>query len=126
MTSTLVNTTSQELYQPYLALDMHYKVGGNNNITGKHQALEHLKKLEREGVLFIVSTSPSPDNRVDVMSYNGAQYAKALLGMSIYYRSTANPALLFNANTVHHDLIYIYCSLCGVQEKQAVPRKDIT
>lgn len=147
MTSTLVNTTPQELYQPYLALDMRYKVGENNNITGKHrrrltmimvarfgvisptivmwlygiskhQALEHLNKLEREGVLFMVSTYRSPDNRVYVMSYSGALFAQELLGMSIYYRSTANPALLFNANTVHHDLICIYCSLCGIQEKQ--------
>ncbi len=147
MTPTLVNTTPQELYQPYLALDMRYKVGENNNIIGKnrrrltmiivarfgvisptivmwlysiskHQALEHLNKLEREGVLFMVSTYRSPDNRVYVMSYSGAQFAQELLGMSIYYRSTANPALQFNANTVHHDLICIYCSLCGIQEKQ--------
>ena len=51
MTPTLVNTTPQELYQPYLALDMHYKVGENNNITGKNRRRLTMIMVARFGVI---------------------------------------------------------------------------
>ncbi|MDP2561185.1 hypothetical protein [Psychrobium sp. 1_MG-2023] len=135
-----------ELYQPYLSLNMTYAPGANSNITGKrrrqltmmivarfniisptlimwlygvskHQALEHLNKLVKEQLLEMMTTFRSPDGRVYVLSYNGARYAEELMCMSVYFRSTANPALQFNANSVHHDLIAIYCCLRGVKNQ---------
>lgn len=147
MTSDFSNTSIKTLYQPYLDVDMLYSTGENNNITGKkrrrltmiivarfgvisptivmwlyginkHQSLEHLNKLQREGLLSMSPTFRSPDNRVYVLTYNGAKYAQELLGFSIYFRSTPNPAMQFNANTVHHDLICIFCSLSLIQENK--------
>lgn len=132
-------------YQPYFSLSMTYNTGTNNNITGKrrrrltmmtvarfgiispliimwlyqvtkHQALEHLNKLVKENLLLLVPTYRSPDGRVYVLSYHGAKYAEEQMGIPIYYRSTSNPALQFNANTVHHDLICIYCCMRGLMQ----------
>lgn len=149
--TTITNTTAEqisELYLPYLALDMNYEKGRNNNITGKrrrrltllivarfgiisptiimwlyhiskHQALEHLNKLEKENLLQMIQTYRSPDNRVYVLSYDGAKYAEELMGLPVYYRSTTNAALQFNANTVHHDLICIFCCVQGLLASNA-------
>ncbi|MDE3274358.1 hypothetical protein [Pseudoalteromonas sp. G4] len=134
-------------FNRHLAIGMFYHPGTNNLITGlnrrkltaiiavrfgiisptlvswlyqtsRHQALEHLNKLAREGLLVLVKTHRSNDGRIYVPTYSAAKYAEQLTGIQTYFRSKANPQLSFNHNTVMHDLINAFVLLRGIHNWQ--------
>jgi len=141
-----MNKSQNELlndFNRHLAVDMFYRPGANNLITGlnrqkltsiiavrfgiisptlvswlyqtsRHQALEHLNKLVKEGLLVLVKTHRSNDGRIYVPTYSAAKYAEHLTGIQTYFRSKANPQLSFNHNTVMHDLINAFVILRGI------------
>ncbi|MEI4549934.1 hypothetical protein [Pseudoalteromonas spongiae] len=86
--------------------------------TNRHQALEHLNKLVKEGLLVLVKTHRSNDSRIYVPTYSAAKYAEQLTGIQTYFRSKANPQLSFNHNTVMHDLINAFVLLRGIHNWQ--------
>ncbi|MGS0827994.1 hypothetical protein ACVBIO_19610 [Shewanella sp. 0m-8] len=133
------------LYQPYISMPMHYKIGTSNNQIGKDRrvltmkivtrfgltspaiigwlygiphrlALEHLNKLVSEKLLSLVITHRSIDGRVYVIDYTGAKYAEELLSVAVYFRA-GEPSLRVNQNTVMHDLIMQYVLLKGVHNQ---------
>ena len=137
------NTFSQ--YQRYFAVDMQYRHGSNNQQIGKSrreftlkivgrfgmtipliiawlygmskaQALVHLNKLVQQELLEVVPTHRSPDERVYILSRSGAIYAEELTGMPIYFRSTSQPELRVNLNTLYHDLIMQFIVLLGMPQ----------
>ena len=137
------NTLSQ--YQRYFAVDMQYRHGSNNQQIGKArreytlkivgrfgmtiplliawlygmskaQALVHLNKLVQQELLEVVPTHRSPDERVYILSRSGAIYAEELTGMPIYFRSTSQPELRVNLNTLYHDLIMQFIVLLGMPQ----------
>ncbi len=134
-------------FNRHLAINMLYRPGANNLITGlnrqkltaiiavrfgiisptlvgwlyqtnRHQALEHLNKLTREGLLVLVKTHRSNDGRIYVPTYSAAKYTEQLTGIQTYFRSKANPQLSFNHNTVMHDLINTFVLLRGIHNWQ--------
>lgn len=133
-------------YQRYFDIDMLYQPGVNNYQKGinraklttlitirfgviapviirwlyntsQHQALEHLNKLVKEGLLQIVKTHRCPDGRVYVPTYSAAKFAEELMGIEVYFRSQSNPALLFNHNNVMHNLINTFVMLKGINHQ---------
>lgn len=134
-----------EQYQRYFAVDMQYRHGSNNQQIGKSrreytmkivgrfgmtipliiawlygiskaQALVHLNKLVQQELLEVVPTHRSPDERVYILSRSGALYAEELTGMPIYFRSTSQPELRINLNTLYHDLIMQFIILLGMAQ----------
>lgn len=132
-------------YQRYFAVDMQYRHGSNNQQIGKSrreftlkivgrfgmtspliiqwlygitkaQALVHLNKLVKHDLLEVVPTHRSPDERVYILSRSGAIYAEELTGMPIYFRSTSQPELRVNLNTLYHDLIMQFIILLGMPQ----------
>ncbi|MDX5407309.1 MAG: hypothetical protein LPK11_09805 [Chromatiaceae bacterium] len=132
-------------YQRYFAVDMQYRHGSNNQQIGKSrreftlkivgrfgmtspliiqwlygitkaQALVHLNKLVQNDLLEVVPTHRSPDERVYILSRSGALYAEELTGMPIYFRSTSQPELRVNLNTLYHDLIMQFIILLGMPQ----------
>ena len=133
-------------YQRYFDIDMTYHAGANNYQKGinrtklttlvvmrfgiiapvvirslynisQHQALEHLNKLVREGLLQVVKTHRSTDGRVYVPTYAAAKFAEELMGIEVYFRSKSNPALQFSHNNVMHDLVNTFVMLLGVNNR---------
>ena len=140
------NNLSITQYQRYLRIDMKYRQGANNHQKSinrtklttlivvrfgiiapviirslygisQHQALEHLNKLVREGLLQIVKTHRSTDGRVYVPTYAAAKFAEELMCIEVYFRSQSNPALQFNHNNVMHNLINMYVMLKGLNNR---------
>ena len=132
-------------YQRYFAVYMQYRHGSNNQQIGKArreftlkivgrfgvtipliiawlygmskaQALVHLNKLVQQELLEVVPTHRSPDERVYILSRSGAIYAEELTGMPIYFRSTSQPELRVNLNTLYHDLIMQFIVLMGMPQ----------
>ena len=137
------NIVSQ--YQRYFAVDMQYRHGSNNQQIGKSrreftlkivgrfgmtspliiqwlygitkaQALVHLNKLVQHDLLEVVPTHRSPDERVYILSRSGALFAEQLTEMPIYFRSTSQPELRVNLNTLYHDLIMQFIILLGMPQ----------
>lgn len=133
-------------YSRYFDINMHYEPGANNYQKGinraklttlivirlgiiapviirwlysisQHQALEHLNKLTKEGLLQVVKTHRSPDGRVYVPTYNAAKFAEDMMGIEVYFRSQSNPALMFNHNNVMHNLINAFIMLKGINNR---------
>ena len=77
-------------------------------------ALEHLNRLEKDGLLRVVKTHRSPDGRVYVPTYTAAKFAEELMGIDIHFRANRNPALQFNQNNVMHNLINAFVMLRGI------------
>ena len=134
-------------FNRYLSVDMFYRPGANNLVTGlnrrkltsiiavrfgiisptlvswlyqtsRHHALEHLNKLVKEGLLLLVKTHRSNDGRIYVPTYSAAKYTEQLTGIQTYFRSKANPQLSFNHNTVMHDLINAFVLMRGIHNWQ--------
>lgn len=132
-------------YQRYFAVDMQYRHGRNNQQIGKSrreftlkivgrfgmtspliiqwlygitkaQALVHLNKLVQNDLLEVVPTHRSPDERVYILSRSGALFAEQLTEMPIYFRSTSQPELRVNLNTLYHDLIMQFIILLGMPQ----------
>ena len=132
-------------YQRYFAVDMQYRHGSNNQQIGKSrreftlkivgrfgmtspliiqwlycitkaQALVHLNKLVQQELLEVVPTHRSPDERVYILSRSGALFAEQLTEMPIYFRSTSQPELRVNLNTLYHDLIMQFIVLLGMPQ----------
>lgn len=132
-------------YQRYFAVDMQYRHGSNNQQIGKSrreftlkivgrfgmtspliiqwlhgitkaQALVHLNKLVQHDLLEVVPTHRSPDERVYILSRSGALFAEQLTEMPIYFRSTSQPELRVNLNTLYHDLIMQFIILLGMPQ----------
>ena len=132
-------------YQRYFAVDMQYRHGSNNQQIGKSrreftlkivgrfgitspliiawlygitkaQALVHLNKLIQHDLLEVVPTHRSPDERVYILSRSGALFAEQLTEMPIYFRSTSQPELRVNLNTLYHDLIMQFIILLGMPQ----------
>lgn len=133
-------------YSRYFDINMYYESGANNHQKGinraklttlivirfgiiapvlirwlynisQHQALEHLNKLTKDGLLQVVKTHRSPDGRVYVPTYNAAKFAEEIMGVEIYFRSQSNPALMFNHNNVMHNLINAFIMLKGINNR---------
>ena len=142
MSTSNANT---ELYQNHLAIDMHYFHGTNNNQTGKArrrltmiivgrfghtspliirwlygisqpQALAHLNKLCKEGLLDYTQTHRSPDDRLYVLTRGGALYVEQLTGIQLYFRSSEHVSQRVNLSTAFHDLIVQFVILKGMHE----------
>tara|TARA_B100001059_G_scaffold195759_1_gene200371 strand:- start:748 stop:1626 length:879 start_codon:yes stop_codon:yes gene_type:complete len=77
-------------------------------------ALEHLNRLEKDGLMRVVKTHRSPDGRVYVPTYTAAKFAEELMGIDIHFRANRNPALQFNNNHVMHNLINAFVMLRGI------------
>ncbi len=130
-------------YERYFDINMKYTLGANNfqksvNRTrltvliatrfsivspviirwlyqvSQHQSLVHLNKLVSAGLLTMVHTHRSPDNRVYVPTRAGIHYAEELMSINVHYRSQSNPSLLVNQNHIMHNLINAYILLRGV------------
>ncbi len=142
-----LSNESSNAFAHHLTIDMQYRPGTNKLITGlnrqkltpiiavrfgiisptvvswlyqtnRHQALEHLNKLVKEGLLVLVKTHRCNDGRIYVPTYSAAKYAEQLTGIQTYFRSKANPQLSFNHNTVMHDLINAFVLLRGIHNWQ--------
>ncbi|MFP3425754.1 hypothetical protein R0J88_11840, partial [Pseudoalteromonas sp. SIMBA_162] len=123
------NNTLHTHYPRYFDIDMRYYPGANNHQKGVNRtkvsvliairfsiitpgivrwlyginhrlALEHLNRLEKDGLLRVVKTHRSPDGRVYVPTYTAAKFAEELMGIDIHFRANRNPALQFNQNNV--------------------------
>lgn len=121
----------------YLNISMHYEPGGSNHQTSRRRmemtlkltarfrivaptviqhlyklsrarALIHLNRLVEQGFLQQVDTQRSLDGRVYTLTHAGARFAEELLEIAVPFRSTANPAHQFNANSVMHDLMMMH------------------
>lgn len=135
-----------EQYQHYLAVDMHYQHGSNNNQIGKArrrltmiivgrfghtspmiirwlygisqpQALAHLNKLCLEGMLDYTQTHRSPDDRLYVLTKAGALYVEQLTSIQLHFRSSEHVSQRVNLSTVFHDLIVQFVILRGMAEE---------
>lgn len=78
-------------------------------------ALEHLNRLVQLELLSVVPTHRSIDGRVYVLTYTGAQYVQELLQQHVPFRSSSNPAMQINQNTVMHDSILQFVLARGIQ-----------
>ena len=143
MSNTISNTSH---YQNYFNIDMQYRYGTNNNQMGKGrrlltmiivsrfghtspmiirwlygisqaQALVHLNKLCKEGVLDYTHTHRSPDDRVYVLTRAGAIYTEQLTAVPLHFRSTEHVSQRVNLSTIYHDLIMQYVILRGMTEQ---------
>ncbi|WP_064664283.1 hypothetical protein [Pseudoalteromonas sp. MQS005] len=130
-------------YPRYFDIDMRYCEGANNHQKGVNRtrltvlitirfsivtpgiirwlyginhrlALEHLNRLEKDGLLRVVKTHRSPDGRVYVPTYTAAKFAEEIMGINIHFRANKNPALQFNQNYVMHNLINAFVMLRGL------------
>ena len=130
-------------YPRYFDINMRYYLGENNHQKGVNRtkvsvliairfsiitpgivrwlyginhrlALEHLNRLEKDGLLRVVKTHRSPDGRVYVPTYTAAKFAEELMGIDIHFRANRNPALQFNQNNVMHNLINAFVMLRGI------------
>lgn len=139
-------TTTTQLYQNYLNIDMRYRYGTNNNQTGKArraltmtivsrfghtspmivqwlygvsraQSLVHLNALCKEGLLEYAQTHRSPDDRVYVLTRAGAHYSEQLTSVPLHFRSTEHVSQRINLSTLYHDLIVQYVILRGMTEE---------
>lgn len=137
------NNTLHTHYPRYFDIDMRYYPGANNHQKGVNRtkvsvliairfsiitpgivrwlyginhrlALEHLNRLEKDGLLRVVKTHRSPDGRVYVPTYTAAKFAEELMGIDIHFRANRNPALQFNQNNVMHNLINAFVMLRGI------------
>ena len=137
------NNTLHTHYPRYFDIDMRYYLGANNHQKGVNRtkvsvliairfsiitpgivrwlyginhrlALEHLNRLENDGLLRVVKTHRSPDGRVYVPTYTAAKFAEELMGIDIHFRANRNPALQFNQNNVMHNLINAFVMLRGI------------
>lgn len=129
--------------QHQLYIDMRYQPAASNNETGKRRlhctvkyaarlgmispifiswlyginralALEHLNKLVRADLLNVAPTVRVPDGRVYVLTLAGAKLAEELLRQHVPFRSSTNPQLQVNQNTVMHDVILQYVLAKGI------------
>lgn len=130
--------------QHQLYIDMRYQPAASNNETGKRRlhctikyaarlgiispifiswlyginrtlALEHLNKLVKAGLLNVAPTVRVPDGRVYVLTLSGAKLAEELLLQHVPFRSSTNPQLQINQNTLMHDVILQYVLARGIQ-----------
>ena len=130
-------------YPRYFDIDMRYYQGANNHRKGVNRtklsvliairfsivtpsiirwlyginhrlALEHLNRLEKDGLLRVVKTHRSPDGRVYVPTYTAAKFAEELMGIDVHFRSNKNPSLQFNQNNIMHNLINAFVMLRGI------------
>ncbi|GAA6184917.1 hypothetical protein [Aliiglaciecola sp. NS0011-25] len=69
------------------------------------QALEHLNKLVKQGLLILVITHRSVDGRIYICDADGAKYAEELTGLPVYFRRITPPERGVNMNSVMHDLM---------------------
>ncbi len=129
--------------QHQLYIDMRYQPAASNNETGKRRlhctikyaarlgmispifiswlyginrslALEHLNKLVKADLLNVAPTVRVPDGRVYVLTLAGAKLAEELLRQHVPFRSSTNPQLQVNQNTVMHDVILQYILARGI------------
>jgi len=130
-----------------LLIDMQYRKGQNNNITGKARrdliiricarfnlvdpiivswlfgishrlALELLNKLKKEELLICIPTIRAPTNRVYVLDFQGARYAEELLSIRVPFRRASEPSRQINQNNIMHDLICAFICLRGLHERK--------
>ncbi|GLP94700.1 hypothetical protein [Paraferrimonas sedimenticola] len=90
----------------------------------RNLALIHLSVLVKKGLLVKVPTLRSPDGRVYILSYSGAQQAEHLTQLPVYYRSAPQPQKLINLNAVTHDLICSVVCLMGTREARTDAKWD--
>lgn len=137
------NNPLHTLYPRFFDIDMRYCAGANNHQKGVNRAklsvliairfsivtpgivrwlyginhrlaLEHLNRLEKDGLLRVVKTHRSPDGRVYVPTYTAAKFAEELMGIDVHFRSNKNPSLQFNQNNIMHNLINAFVMLRGI------------
>ncbi|MFC3092987.1 hypothetical protein DRW07_02050 [Alteromonas sediminis] len=77
-------------------------------------ALTHLNSLVGLGYLSVFHTHRAIDNRLYVLTRDGAAYASELIQYPIPFRSQSSPSLQVNHNTIAHDLMNAYVLLRGV------------
>ncbi|MFC3095452.1 hypothetical protein DRW07_08945 [Alteromonas sediminis] len=77
-------------------------------------ALTHLNSLVDLGYLSVFHTHRAIDNRLYVLTRDGAAFGSELIQYPIPFRSKATPSLQVNHNTIAHDLMNAYVLLRGV------------
>lgn len=87
--------------------------------VSRYLALHHLNKLKDEGLLTLITTHRSVDNRIYTLTYAGARYAEELLQQQLYFRSSAQPDSQVNHNTIMHDLILQFVMAAGIHQTTA-------
>ncbi|MDO6693834.1 hypothetical protein Q4574_11090 [Aliiglaciecola sp. 3_MG-2023] len=80
------------------------------------QALEHLNKLVKQGLLIMVNTHRSVDGCIYICDASGAKYAEELTGIPVYFRRITPPERGVNLNTVMHDLMNSHVLLTMMRE----------
>jgi hypothetical protein len=141
-----VNTSPLDNYQSYFDIDMYYCKTLSNQKKAKrkdeiaislaarfgfvsatvltdvfdiqrHKVFECLNRLVQRSLLSKVKTSRANDGVVWVLTYSGAKYAEDIMRHEVFFRSTTNPILQLNQNSIMHDAILQFVLMKGVQNK---------